>query len=807
LNNITPAEAGNYVATLTVENCFTASTNPITISIEPIIETPIITAIDAVCIEGPLQLNIQNPTPNIRYDWYNEADQLISSTTESTLIISDNRTGQEAENYYVIANSTNCASAPSSMVEATLFPPTLNPAIAGDDQTTCAQSTAQLTAQTPTDGTGFWQDINQENTWPIPTPIVPLNLGTNIFIWTVQHPQCDISRKDTVFITNHDLPTTPAVAGNNQILCLDTTAFLNAIPSPSTIQGTWRSLGSATIENTNIANPPIHNLAIGENLFVWELSNTSCSVFSSDTVLINRALPPNEVATTGSDQTICEETTFELTAATPNQSQGQWTSLTNNNIQNPNNPNTPTQNLQEGDNTFIWTLSTDICPNFSSDTLTITTITPPEETAFAGIDQTICLEDTVSLAATSPNLATGNWQIPTTSTLDNPLTATTTLRNIAPGTHQLIWSLSYETCLNYDTDTLTITKISPPNEQAFAWQSANPLSIDNPTAFNSSISNLSAGNTYALVWSLSTNDCPHFSQDTVQIIIDSIPSVPAIIAREEFESTPSPTLPTMDLVLCDPNSILLKGNLPPNITGNWQTTNQVTLEKLSDSMAWITDIADQELQFVWSLSQNSCTNYSADTIDINLLTAEGLIAQADTFPLFFNESLQEIDLLQNDHIPDNMAWTFSVLTEGEGTLTDLGEGFVNYTPRTNFFGEDIVTYQLCHADCPELCSTANIHFQVQGSNADASCFVPNILTPNGDGRNDMFTVPCLPDYPTHELRIFNRWGDEVFAAAPYNNNWAGTHKFAPLPPGTYFYMIRLTDDPLDLLSGYFTLIR
>ena len=116
-------------------------------------------------------------------------------------------------------------------------------------------------------------------------------------------------------------------------------------------------------------------------------------------------------------------------------------------------------------------------------------------------------------------------------------------------------------------------------------------------------------------------------------------------------------------------------------------------------------------------------------------------------------------------------------------------------------------YELCHDACPELCDTAVVHFPVKGTPRDNSCFVTNTLTPNGDGLNDLLVIPCLAEFPDHQLSIFNRWGDEVFRASPYQNNWDATYKHSPLPPGTYFYFIALTDDPQEQLSGYFTIVR
>ena len=64
---------------------------------------------------------------------------------------------------------------------------------------------------------------------------------------------------------------------------------------------------------------------------------------------------------------------------------------------------------------------------------------------------------------------------------------------------------------------------------------------------------------------------------------------------------------------------------------------------------------------------------------------------------------------------------------------------------------------------------------------------PNLITPNSDGLNDSFIVPCTGLYPGSELIVFNRWGQEVYRNQDYRNDWYGTYKERPLPVGTYFY--------------------
>ena len=66
--------------------------------------------------------------------------------------------------------------------------------------------------------------------------------------------------------------------------------------------------------------------------------------------------------------------------------------------------------------------------------------------------------------------------------------------------------------------------------------------------------------------------------------------------------------------------------------------------------------------------------------------------------------------------------------------------------------------------------------------------IPNIFTPNGDGVNDYFVIKNAKDWNIN-LQVFNRWGNDVYKADNYQNNWDGKNKGNPLADGVYFYII------------------
>jgi len=78
-------------------------------------------------------------------------------------------------------------------------------------------------------------------------------------------------------------------------------------------------------------------------------------------------------------------------------------------------------------------------------------------------------------------------------------------------------------------------------------------------------------------------------------------------------------------------------------------------------------------------------------------------------------------------------------------------------------------------------------------------FIPEGFSPNSDGINDVFVIRGIDNYPGNTFVVFNRWGDKLFEASPYLNNWDGKAKIGliagggELPVGTYFYLLDLNN--------------
>jgi gliding motility-associated-like protein len=87
-------------------------------------------------------------------------------------------------------------------------------------------------------------------------------------------------------------------------------------------------------------------------------------------------------------------------------------------------------------------------------------------------------------------------------------------------------------------------------------------------------------------------------------------------------------------------------------------------------------------------------------------------------------------------------------------------------------------------------------------------FVPNVFTPNNDNLNDLLMVygQGIKDI---ELRIYDRWGEEIFFSNSISQGWDGTYKGKPLGTDVFVYRLSVTmlDNTQVQKEGSVTLMR
>lgn len=90
--------------------------------------------------------------------------------------------------------------------------------------------------------------------------------------------------------------------------------------------------------------------------------------------------------------------------------------------------------------------------------------------------------------------------------------------------------------------------------------------------------------------------------------------------------------------------------------------------------------------------------------------------------------------------------------------------------------------------------------------------IPQLISPDGDGKNDFFEIKGISKFPNNELEIYNRWGNLVYKKQGYMNEWDGRPNVNGsmgknlLPSATYFYILKLGDSNNTIFKGFLHLV-
>jgi gliding motility-associated-like protein len=70
-------------------------------------------------------------------------------------------------------------------------------------------------------------------------------------------------------------------------------------------------------------------------------------------------------------------------------------------------------------------------------------------------------------------------------------------------------------------------------------------------------------------------------------------------------------------------------------------------------------------------------------------------------------------------------------------------------------------------------------------------FIPNVFSPNKDQKNETFK-PTFVRHEFYEMRIFNRWGEELYMTHDINAGWDGNYRNKPCQEDIYIYYIEIS---------------
>ena len=445
----------------------------------------------------------------------------------------------------------------------------------------------------------------------------------------------------------------------------------------------------------------------------------------------------------------------------------------------------------------------------------VTLNTIPNNQAVAGADIQACEDEIIVLGATPPTIGTGLWTLaggnPAGIVIANPDQATTTVSGMNPGSPYLFqWTLSNGACKDYSSDQVQVIvdKIEAANAgQPFtvcqatvaelnavvplsnigvwtqpASQASLGITIVNPNNANTLVTGLVPGNSYVFTWTID-GGCGQ-SSDAVLVTV-----------------TNETAFAGADFVVCGTQGeATLNATAALSGVGAWTSPDQtIVFVTPTSPTTTVRNLKTGNNVFVWTINNGACGHLSVDSVIVNFQFFD--VNDDETIVPFAGS--RTIDVTINDIITG--PFTLNILEQPRhGRLIQGIGGEITYEADPNYAGEDSAVYEICQQNCE--CVSATIKFNV-GERAD--CVVPSIITPNNDGINDAFVIPCLAElnrFPNNIVHIFNQWGDGVFYAKPYQNDWKGTFDGEDLPAGTYFYIVDLGDGSKPM-SGYLIIHR
>ncbi len=822
LPNVNATHKGDYV--LTVTNQFGCSRQS-TVPVDVLTRVKINGASSDVptCVSGPINVNIvallfPADPGNYTYRWSGPSGY---SSVMNTARISNATINNSGPYTLVVTNAEGCSSQPHTVNVAipAILPTPASPVLSGANPFCTGDN---VTIQTsPITG------ANASYIWTTPT-------GT----YTTAIPSLSITGLSVAdsgaYSVHYVVNTCPSAKSGSTTLTVNMTPGALPVSNGPVCEGQTIQLGvqcatGATYEwsgpggfSSSVCNPVITNSNPALHSGTYSVRRRVNGCWSPVVPVTVQVKPRPTVPKAVNTGPYCSSTqdavlSIAPASATPGASYtwyssvgiplGAATTTINYNIPNPSSYGNSSAEFHA-----IATL--DGCNSLPSVPTLVRFNTIPNNTAEAGPDIKACEGDIVSLRATPVTLGTGLWTIIGDGagvSLANPDQATTTATGLAPGkTYTFQWTLSNGACRNYSSDqarisvdkketakageslvachvtTATLNAAAPAAGTGIWTQSEAQgllgVKITSPTNPKTTVSGMLPGNNYVFTWTI-TNNCGS-SSESVQV---QVSNEDAYAGADKSE--------------CGDGCLTLNATGALSGVGMWTSPDpSLRFTTPTDPKTNVCNLKVGNNILIWTINKGACGHFSVDSVIISYQFAPQL--QDDQLNIPFNGT-GRLNVLSNDKILGSYKLNIKKRPDN-GTLTFDQNGEMTYQPNRAYVGRDVITYEICIDNCK--CVTANVNITIGDQ---AACTPPTIITPNRDGINDAFIVPCMGNgtlYPKSRVSIFNQWGDEVFRAAPYRNDWEGTYDGEDLPAGTYFFIVDFGTGEKPL-SGFLVLQR
>ncbi|MEL4307061.1 T9SS type B sorting domain-containing protein [Joostella sp. CR20] len=218
-------------------------------------------------------------------------------------------------------------------------------------------------------------------------------------------------------------------------------------------------------------------------------------------------------------------------------------------------------------------------------------------------------------------------------------------------------------------------------------------------------------------------------------------------------------------------------------------------------------VKNSEYQYTWYRNNVALTETSA-TFATNLsgtyeleVSAYGCSVRSEAFVINeFDDSVVTIDAPETIAIPEGDS---KLVTASGGEFYqwfDSENELISNAPSVNLSEEGVYTLLASVGDCQVVKEVKVTHV--------LSFVVPNVITPNGDGFNDLWIIPNSYAYQKDiTINIYEQSGVTVYSTNDYQNNWpeSSSITYSGSRPPIYYY--KITKGKETLKQGTITVIK
>ena len=266
----------------------------------------------------------------------------------------------------------------------------------------------------------------------------------------------------------------------------------------------------------------------------------------------------------------------------------------------------------------------------------------------------------------------------------------------------------------------------------------------------------------------------------------------------------------------DTSNIVIINVAPQTVAGNISSSATACIGLNSDTLLLTGNIGNI---LGWISSTNNGINWSPIANTTTSLIYNNLI-QSTSYSVIIQSGLCNIDTSASvliTVVPMPIAIAGNDLSIPQGNpliLNGSGSGTPAWSPTVNLDNPAIfsptanpdstIAYVLTVTDINGCINSDTVIITVVFSEFNG--LVSNYFSPNGDGINDNWYVEGIQNFPDNEVFIYNIYGNEVFKAKPYSNDWQGLYNGKELTDGTYYYLIKF-ENKSKILKGTIDLLR